>query len=69
MKCARTNRKAASPTQRANLFDQNNEIADVNGDGKNELIFSEVFGGNYLMVYKNTRTDTWSLMGEYAPVE
>jgi hypothetical protein len=49
-------------------FDQNNEIADVNGDGRNEFAFSELGndGSNHLVVYKYAGSNSWTILGEYS---
>ncbi|MFH0869402.1 MAG: VCBS repeat-containing protein [archaeon] len=54
--------------QRAACFDQNNEIADVNGDGSNEFAFSEMCndGSNKLVVYSYAGNNIWTNLGGYS---
>jgi len=58
--------------QLSNCFDMNNEIADINDDGKNEIAFTEyciLDGGrtttNNLRIYKSDGSDSWSQLGAY----
>jgi len=56
-------------TQNCAGFNQNNEIADVNGDGTKDIVFAslcDITGYNSMFVYKNSGTDTWTKLGEYS---
>ena len=56
--------------QIGNCFDMSNEIADINGDGSNEIAFTEYCpytdGSNTLRVYGYDGNGGWSQLGAYA---
>ena len=45
-------------------FHQSNEIADINGDGVNEIAFGEL-NNKHLVIYKYDGDNLWSLLGKY----
>ena len=55
--------------QRNPYFDQNNAIADINGDGKNEFAFTEYAPASNLVIYQYPGNNVWTQLGSYSPCD